>query len=443
MRLKILTLFFCLWAISGCKQPEPVEMYTVSDAAYIHQCVKKLTDIIVVDIFPPPVASRVYVYPLIAAYEAGRFASNGAPSVSSRLHGFEAMPSPEQGLEYDFTLAAVKAFCTVAEQLVFSKDEIKRFESGLLEQIGNRCSKSTFDRSVGFGQQIADKIILRLRSDNYNETRGMPRFEVLTKPGLWVPTLPDYADALEPHWMKMHPLTLDSATQCRPMPPIHYSEDKTGEYWKQLMEVYNFVNTITPEQDEIAIFWDDNPFVSRVKGHLMFGDKKMTPGGHWLAICGLVGKEKQLDFFSTLKTYTYTSIALFDAFISCWHEKYRANFVRPETVINQLLDKDWRPWLVSPNFPSYTSGHSTVSAAAAEALTHVLGDNIAFTDTTEQEYGLPVRSFTSFRQAALEASISRVYAGIHYRMDCEVGNLQGIEVAKMVLERLETKVDNF
>ena len=113
--------------------------------------------------------------------------------------------------------------------------------------------------------------------------------------------------------------------------------------------------------------------------------------------------------------------------------------MRPETIISAKIEKQWHPFLITPPFPSYTSGHSTVSGAAAEVLTNLFGDNFAYTDTTEKEYGLPVRSFTSFRQAALEASMSRVYAGIHFRSDCENGNKQGIKVGDLVMKELKVK----
>jgi membrane-associated phospholipid phosphatase len=163
----------------------------------------------------------------------------------------------------------------------------------------------------------------------------------------------------------------------------------------------------------------------------------MTPGGHWLAITQLFLTQHNASFYESLKTYALTSLSLYEAFISCWEAKYHYIYVRPETVISAKLDKQWHPLLITPPFPSYTSGHSTVSAAAAEVLTGIFGDNQNFTDTTEKEYGLPVRSFTSFRQAAGEASMSRVYAGIHYRFDCEKGNEQGKKVGQFVLNKVK------
>jgi len=141
----------------------------------------------------------------------------------------------------------------------------------------------------------------------------------------------------------------------------------------------------------------------------------------------------------TIEAYTLTSIALFDAFISCWDEKYRSNLIRPETVINRELDDEWRPALQTPPFPEYTSGHSVISRSAAVALTAIYGDDFAFLDTTEEPYGLPTRSYTSFLHASDEAAASRLYGGIHYRPAIDYGVAQGEKVGKFIVEQLEMR----
>ncbi|MCU0354679.1 MAG: vanadium-dependent haloperoxidase, partial [Cytophagales bacterium] len=122
----------------------------------------------------------------------------------------------------------------------------------------------------------------------------------------------------------------------------------------------------------------------------------------------------------------------------CWDEKYRSVRVRPESTINQLMDKDWEPLLQTPPFPEYTSGHSVISNASAVVLTHLYGDNFAFTDSTEVQYGIPPRSFKSFQHAAEEASISRLYGGIHYRSAITAGTEQGRKVGELVVSKLQT-----
>jgi hypothetical protein len=135
--------------------------------------------------------------------------------------------------------------------------------------------------------------------------------------------------------------------------------------------------------------------------------------------------------------YTYTSIALFDAFISCWDEKYRSNYIRPQTFINSQIDEAWQPILQTPPFPEYPSGHSVASTAAATVLTALLGDNLVFHDDTEIDYGLPVRQFNSFNEAANEAAISRLYGGIHYREAIANGQTQGTALGKFIQGKLK------
>ena len=173
------------------------------------------------------------------------------------------------------------------------------------------------------------------------------------------------------------------------------------------------------------------------RGHLMFATKKISPGAHWIGIAQVASKKSKSDFDKTVYGLTKTSMAIADAFISCWAEKYRSNLIRPETLINQHIDEDWLPVLQTPPFPEYTSGHSVVSGAAAIALTDVFGDNFSFDDDVEVPYGLPVRSFNSFNEAAQEAAISRVYGGIHYRSAVEVGITQGRNLGNFIIQNVK------
>jgi membrane-associated phospholipid phosphatase len=134
-----------------------------------------------------------------------------------------------------------------------------------------------------------------------------------------------------------------------------------------------------------------------------------------------------------------TAVAIFDTFIGCWEEKYRTQVLRPVTVINDQIDRNWQPMLQTPPFPEYTSGHSGISAAAATVLTRRFGDNFAFTDTSDLEYIGMKRDFQSFAQAAAEASVSRVYGGIHYRSGVEAGAAQGVKVGSFVFDKLKTR----
>lgn len=174
----------------------------------------------------------------------------------------------------------------------------------------------------------------------------------------------------------------------------------------------------------------------------MFATKKITPGGHWIGITGIAARTANSSFDETVNAFANVTIALFDAFISCWDEKWKTLVVRPETLINAYYDEEWLPLLQTPPFPEYTSGHSVISRAAALALTDVYGPNFSFVDTTESAYGLPDRSYNTFIQASEEAAISRLYGGIHYMMAIEEGVRQGQRVGDYIVENIQTLKKN-
>ena len=171
----------------------------------------------------------------------------------------------------------------------------------------------------------------------------------------------------------------------------------------------------------------------------MFATKKITPGGHWMEISAIATMQAGSTYAETVHAHARVAISLFDAFISCWDEKWRSVVVRPETLINQYIDEAWVPLLQTPPFPEYTSGHSVISRAAALTLTELLGKNFAFEDISEMEYGLPSRSFDNFIQASEEAALSRLYGGIHYRMAIDNGLDQGDAIGNYINNTLKTR----
>ena len=222
-------------------------------------------------------------------------------------------------------------------------------------------------------------------------------------------------------------------------PPAFNITDKNSPYYKEVMLSKNRIDSLTPEQIHIADFWDDNPQKMNVSGHVMFITKKFSPPGHWMSVVGIGAEQVHADFSTTVCAYAKTAIALFDGFVECWAAKYKYKGVRPETVIDKYIDPNWRPHLQTPPFPEYTCGHCTISAAAAEALTSVLGDHVAFTDTTELQFGIKNRSFKSFIDAANETSMSRFYGGIHYHNSCLVSHDFGKILGDSVVKKLVMK----
>lgn len=428
-------IFF--WAVS-C---QPKTEMNFDDGELIHSAVQKLTDIIVYDIFSPPVASRIYSYSSIAAYEALRHDYPEYQSLAGQINGLDNVPQPEEGKQYNFSLASIHAFTTIGKALIFSEDKMDAYQQNLYAKYESALSSDVYENSMAYGQQVADHIMAWSGSDNYKQSRTFPKFTVKDEPGRWQPTPPDYMDGIEPHWASIRTLVLDSAQQFRPAPPTPFSVEEGSQFYKEMMEVYETGVNLTDEQEAIAKFWDCNPYVSHHQGHVMFATKKITPGGHWMGITAIASRTAEANLMQSVEAYLLTSVSLMDGFISCWGEKYKSNLIRPETVINQHVDPDWTPLLQTPPFPEYTSGHSVISSAAAVALTHLYGEPFHFQDTTEVAYGLPPREFDSFIGASEEAAISRLYGGIHYMPACEVGVKQGRKVGNFIVSNLITKKD--
>ena len=439
MMRKGLGLLVVLSILACSKEQKPV----VVSSEDLHASVDKVTEVMIHDIFSPPVASRIFVYPNIAAYEIMATQNDTYNSLAGQVRDLEPIPTVSDE-NVDHTLAALIAHIDVSRRLVFSEDKINAFRDSLYAQWGE-TNETVFEASKAYGLEVADHIGAWMNGDNYNQTRTMPKFSLNTDdPSRWQPTPPAYMDGIEPHWNKIRPFVIDSAGQFKPTPPPPFSMEEGSDFYKEVREVYDISNEITAKGDaseeiEIAKFWDCNPYVSVTRGHLMFATKKITPGAHWIGITKIATRKTESDFDDTLYAYTKTSIAIADAFISCWDEKYRSNLIRPETLINEYFDDSWQPVLQTPPFPEYTSGHSVVSGAAAVALTDIFGDNFAFDDDTELPYGLPVRSFNSFREAADEAAISRMYGGIHYRTAVEIGVKQGRDLGHFVVQHLDMK----
>jgi len=413
----------------------------------LHASVDKVTEIMVHDIFSPPVASRIFAYPNIAAYEIVARYNDEYRSLVGQVRDLTPIPEADSTKAINYELAALVAHMEMNKRLIFSEDRMEALRDSLYG-IYESKNPTLFKASKDYGLEVADHIGEWMNKDNYAQTRTMPKFTVdADDPTRWQPTPPAYMDGIEPHWNKIRPFVIDSVQQFKPAPPPEFSMEEGSDFYKELKEVYDVSQRITAEGDsseelQIAQFWDCNPYVSVTRGHLMFATKKITPGAHWMGITKIAAKNTDSDFGRTLYAYTKASIAMADAFISCWDEKYRSNLIRPETLINQHIDDSWQPVLQTPPFPEYTSGHSVVSGAAAVALTDIFGDNFAFDDDTEVPFGLPIRSFDSFNQAADEAAISRMYGGIHYRVAIEVGVEQGRDLGEFVVDNLDMKVEN-
>ncbi|HRD83113.1 MAG TPA: vanadium-dependent haloperoxidase [Saprospiraceae bacterium] len=435
MRSIVTILALSALLLQACQPANSDYQQQAANPEHYHRSMKQLTDVIVHDIFSPPVAARIYSYANAAGYEA---AHAGKLSLANRLNGLNGTPQPQPGQEYCLPLASVQAFLTVGKALIFSEEKMDSFQNQILAEYKKMgIPTQVYNRSVQYGDEVAKHILAWAATDNYKQSRTFPKYSISPDPAVWQPTPPSYMDGIEPHWNTIRTFLLDSAAQFAPPPPTPFDLTPGSPFHKELMEVYQALDAPDrPEREAIAQFWDCNPYKTNQVGHVMFATKKITPGGHWMNIAGLAARKAGSDFEQTTRAYAFTAVTLHDAFVSCWDEKYRSKLVRPETVINRSLDENWLPLLQTPPFPEYTSGHSVASSSAAVVLTALFGDNFAFDDDTENEYGLPTRSFRSFAHAADEASMSRMYGGIHYRPAIINGVEQGGQIGKLAVSKL-------
>ena len=432
-KLFIITVL-CL--ITSCKNSREYEKIFSNPQLYA-STVKKLSDVMVENIFSPNVASRNYAYSNIAAYEVVAGLDNNYRSLKGQIHGLEEVPLPDKNKKYNIGLASIIAFSNIAQAVTFPEGSMKDYMSSIINLAAdNNMPEEMITNSVEYGKSVSDAILAWAKKDNYAQTRSAIKYTVNETEGRWTPTPPAYMSAIEASWNKIRTLVIDSASQFKPArPPVYNMKDTNSAFYKEAKEVLTIGKNLNEEQKHIASFWDCNPFAVEFKGHVMVGLKKISPVGHWMNISGIVAKNA--SFSKNIYAYTLTSIAIFDGVISCWDEKYRSNLVRPETVINKYLDPNWQPLLQTPPFPEYLSGHSVISSTSATVLSKIYGEKVFFRDSSEVEFGIKPRNFNSFYAAAEEAAISRLYGGIHYRAAIKNGIEQGRNVGNFVVGKLK------
>ncbi|MEO7523034.1 MAG: vanadium-dependent haloperoxidase [Ferruginibacter sp.] len=434
---------FVISFFTGCKS-KPYSAASFNDPLTYISAVRKLNDVVVENIFSPVVASRNYTYANIAAYEIASLGNDSLPTLYGKINGLPSIPKPEDITKINQHFAALWAFCKVGNAVTFPEGSMGEFMASLEKKADEEgMPGSVIQASKAYADMVGDSIMQWAKGDNYARTRSASKYAVSDEENRWAPTPPGYSQAIEPHWNEIRSLLLDSASQfvCQ-RPPVYDVTNKQSKFYKEVMLIKTLVDSLTDEQKHIAKFWDDNPFELHISGHVMYATKKFSPPGHWMNIIGVAAKQKALSFNQTIQVYTYASVAIFESFIVCWDEKYKSNYVRPETVINKYIDPEWRPFIQTPPFPEYTSGHAVMSASLAEVLTRYFGDNYKFSDTTQEVFDIKQRNFTSFRQAAAEAGMSRCYGGIHFLNTFKVSDEQGKMVGQYVIRRLDIKPVN-
>jgi hypothetical protein len=431
----------------------------------------------------PPVAARVTAYAAVALYEGLATTSALLRSLDGRLNGLTGLPRPEPGAAYDPQLVANEAERTVLDSLYAEGLPQTRAALGVLAdslrdaRAARGVGEAVRLRSIELGRSLGHAIIAWSHDDGFDTTRTKPwvppvgrQYWVNTagadeyvsqnlsaardfvaldnpsaalKPGLaseraLIVNRPKPADiktvkavnptgATEPWWGTLRPFALAEAKECPIPPPPAYSEARGSEFYREAMAVYQASKELDEERHRIGLYWADNP------------GQTGTPAGHWLSIASQMVAQLGLDANRAAEVFAVLSVAQADAFIAAWGVKYETNVVRPVTYLNRVLDPDWQTDIITPAFPEYPSGHSVQSGSAAAVLTGLLGDTLAFDDSTNLAIGHPVRRFSSFWAAAKEAAISRLYAGIHYPAAIDRGTELGRCIGERALSRLQVQ----
>ncbi len=433
--MKKFFLILLLFANNLFAQPPGIS----STIPTIQQQVWSLTEVMYHDVVNPPAAARFYAYSVLTGYEILSRLDRNVSAFQKMLREYPVIIL-NVSTEVNQELAVLYGILETGKNIIPSGYLLEEKQQDLVNVFkSKKYSSEIIVSSIAFAKIIAKQIVRYAATDGYFKLSTLQRYTPVNSKASWKPTPPEYMAAIEPHWQTIRTFFLDSAQQFKPTPCVEFSEDLSSDFIKLAQDVYTITNQLNEEQKWIANFWDCNPFAVQFQGHMSIGLKKISPGGHWMCIAGIAAKDAGLDFKNTMLLHTLVALTLHDAFISCWDEKYRSNRIRPETVINRYIDPKWKPILQTPPFPEYSSGHSVISTAAAEVLTYFLGDNFSFDDSTETYIGIPMRKFSSFRLAAAEARISRLYGGIHFRDAIENGREEGKNVGEFIIRKLGLK----
>jgi PAP2 superfamily len=397
-----------------------------------------LYDVVRAERTSPPAASRVYGITGVALYESIVVGTNENRSLVGQLNGLTSLPHPKKNKKHHWPTVANTVLAntirglypTISQASLFAVNDLeKRFAL----RFRANTPRPDYERSVVLGQDIASAILAWASGDGFSTNNNCP-YVPAPVAGAWVPTPPAFnPNPLQPCWGQIRPMVLTSGGECPPEGHPAFSTASGSDFMAAAMEVYNVGLGLTTEQKSIADYWSDGPGATG------------TPPGHWIAIVSQIARNDDLSLAAAAEGYARVGIAVNDAFIACWNAKFVYNLQRPVTYINNNIDASWRSYIVTPNFPTYTSGHSTQSGAAARVLTDMFGLK-AFTDTTHADHGLvppqQARSYDSFDEAAAEAAVSRLYGGIHFSFDNNDGLASGQCVGQAIIDRVRFRFND-
>ncbi len=375
----------------------------------------------------PPIAARSFGYMGVALYESLMGEMPNHHSLVGQLNGLTSIPQRMYGNSYIAPITANAALARIIKDLfqnasAANLSRIDSLESANENLYSKRFSEKIIARSVDYGRAVADAVFNWSLTDGGNQAYlNIFPTDYIPPVGVdkWIATAPGQL-AMLPYWGNNRPMvSANNAGSVDPPTSPAFSASPGSPFYKAAYEVYNTGSHLSAEQNSIALYWGD-------------GGGTFTPPGHNLAITLQMIRNYHLNLSEAAILLAKVGIAENDAAVVCWRAKFKMNLLRPVTFIKEYIDAAWVPLIPTPPFPSYTSGHSTFSGAAATILSAEIGDQISFTDSSKMAYGFSPRSFNNFNEAAQEAAISRLYGGIHYRFDNDEGYKCGQLVAMNV-----------
>lgn len=365
---------------------------------------------------PPPQAARNLAILHAALYDA-------VNAIDGRFRPYRVAIRPQGTVspECAAAIAAHRVLLELYPRLVESCDSAL---DAVLENIPDGPAK---EGSIAWGQRVAEEILSWRAEDG---SRRVVRYTPSNTPGLWRPTPPGFHEALLPHWRYVTPFAIPSTRDFVPAVPPALNSAAYTEAFREVRDLGRIDSNVrTEDQTLIAHFWNDDAGT-------------VTPPGHWNRIAQTVSRQLGLSLADNARLFALLNVSLADAGIVCWEGKFGYSYWRPITAIHEAdlddnpdtaPDRSWQSLLTTPPFPSYASGHSTFSGAAAAALARFFGnDAVRFSIGSE---GTPdvTRSFAGFWAAAQEAGRSRIYGGIHYEFDNQEGLRTGRAVAEYIV----------
>jgi hypothetical protein len=382
--------------------------------------------------YRPPVSARMYAYLALAAWEASL---PGLPDKQSRADRYPGLQLPAwDGEPGTFILpVALHAAYERSTRHFFPHRPVQveaaytNAQTTIGELLDDAEAGDDYRASRRFGEAVADAVYRWSATDTVGHQAFLYNFEPDYQPavsgkGCWAPT--EGALPLLPRWGGARTFVVP-ADSVPSEPPLPYSEDRGSPFFGQALEVFQLSQPMTEENRWIAEFWSDD-----------FPGVTFCAASRWISITNQLIEQLKPGFAEALEIYLEVSLALNDASVKVWADKYRYNVERPDTYITRIVYPGWKPLHTSPSFPTYPSAHAAYGAAAVTIYAAHFGDELRFTDCSHhdrKEFLGKARHFQRLSDMAREDAFSRLPIGVHFRMDCEDGLRIGEIVGQAVL----------